>query len=183
MADFFSTLDDSWVKFINAQQVFFTATAPAEGRINLSPKGMDTFRCLDESTVGYLDLTGSGIETASHLNENGRMTLMFCSFGEKPAILRLYGKGSVICPGDPDWGRYIDRFPDFPGKRSLVLMKIESAQKSCGYSVPLMEFKSERKTLLKWADNRGADGIKQYWAEKNAVSIDGVPSGFIKSRD
>ena len=145
MADFFNTLNGSWADFINAQKVFFTATAPVDGRINLSPKGMDTFRCLDESTVGYLDLTGSGIETASHLNENGRMTIMFCSFDERPAILRLYGRGSVIRPGEPDWEIYSGRFPDLRGRRSIILMKIESAQKSCGYAVPLMDFREERK--------------------------------------
>ena len=178
MADFFKTLDESWVDFIKAQKVFFTATAPVEGRINLSPKGMDTFRCLDESTVAYLDLTGSGIETAAHIKANGRMTIMFCSFTEKPCILRLYGRGSVIHKNDPDWKKYIKLFPDLPGTRQIVLLKIESVQKSCGYSIPLMEFKNERPTLVKWAQNKGPDGIESYWKENNQVSIDGSPSGF-----
>ncbi len=182
MADFFNTLNGSWADFINAQKVFFTATAPVDGRINLSPKGMDTFRCLDESTVGYLDLTGSGIETASHLNENGRMTIMFCSFDERPAILRLYGRGSVIRPGEPDWEIYSGRFPDLRGRRSIILMKIESAQKSCGYAVPLMDFREERKTLSKWSENRESHGFERYWEENNAISIDGAPSGFNKSQ-
>ena len=179
MADFFNTLDESWVEFIKAQKVFFTATAPVDGRINLSPKGMDTFRCLDESTVGYLDLTGSGIETTAHLNENGRMTIMFCSFDQRPTILRLYGRGSVICPGEPDWDIYSDRFPALPGRRSIILMKIESAQKSCGYAVPVMEFKNERQALVKWAQNKGLDGLERYWEDKNQVSVDGLPSGLL----
>ena len=158
MADFFNTLNESWVEFIKAQKVFFTATAPIDGRINLSPKGIDTFRCLDESTVGYLDLTGSGIETTAHLKENDRMTIMFCSFDERPAILRLYGRGSVIFPAEPDWDNYSDQFPDLPGKRSIILMKIESAQ------------------------NKGLDGLQRYREENNAISIDSAPSGFNKTQ-
>ncbi len=181
MADFFNTLDDSWIEFISTQKVFFTATAPAKGRINLSPKGMDTFQCLDETTVAYMDLTGSGIETVSHLNENGRMTIMFCSFTQKPCILRLYGQGSVVRPDDSDWEKYSEQFPDSPGCRSIIVMNIESAQKSCGYAVPLMDFREERKTLSKWAENKGPERIREYWEENNTVSIDGASSGFMVS--
>ncbi len=176
MAEFFKTLDDSWTQFITAQKIFFTATAPVDGRVNLSPKGMDTFRCIDESTVGYLDLTGSGIETASHIIENGRMTIMFCSFTEKPCILRLYGRGEVIRRGEPDWDKYVNRFPNLSGRRQIVLLHIESAQKSCGFSIPVMEFKSERQTLIKWAVNKGPGGVEKYWEEQNQTSIDGLPS-------
>ncbi len=132
MAKFYAQLDAQLCEFIGQQQLFFTATAPIEGRINLSPKGIDSFRCLDFSRVAYLDLTGSGNETAAHLHQNGRMTIMFCSFTDKPLILRLYGKGEVVSPGSLQWDHLIDRFTDLPGKRQLILLHLESVQTSCG---------------------------------------------------
>jgi hypothetical protein len=176
MAKFYSQLDAQLCEFIGQQQLFFTATAPIAGRINLSPKGIDSFRCLDFDRVAYLDLTGSGNETAAHLHQNGRMTIMFCSFTDKPLILRLYGKGEVVSPGSSQWDNLIDRFTDLPGKRQLILLHLESVQTSCGYGVPIYELQSERSTLLDWATNKGTAGVSVYQRQKNLTSIDGLPT-------
>jgi hypothetical protein len=176
MAKFYSQLDAQLCEFIGQQQLFFTATAPIDGRINLSPKGIDSFRCLDFDRVAYLDLTGSGNETAAHLHQNGRMTIMFCSFTDQPLILRLYGKGEVVSPGSPQWDDLIDRFTDLPGKRQLILLQIESVQTSCGYGVPIYELQTERSTLLDWATNKGTEGVSTYQRQKNLTSIDGLPT-------
>lgn len=182
MARFYSELNEPHRAFIEQQQVFFTATAPVSGRINLSPKGMDTFRVFDPHTAGYLDLTGSGNETAAHLRENGRFTLMFCSFDHDPLILRLYGKGEVIRRQDAAWPKWRPVFPDLPGERQIILMHIDSVQTSCGYAVPLMGYIGERETLARWAEKKGTVGLLDYWREKNGVSIDGLPTGLMEDR-
>jgi hypothetical protein len=169
-------ITDDLRAFIAAQKVFFTATAPCEGRINLSPKGLDTFRVLDERTVGYLDLTGSGNETAAHIAADGRLTLMMCSFDAKPLILRLYGRGQVVRPRDAEWKSLRPCFPALPGERQIILLRVESLQTSCGFGVPLMGASEERQTLLEWGGKKGADSIAQYQREKNQVSIDGLPT-------
>ena len=174
MAKFYSELNESLREFIEEQKIFFTATAPIEGRINLSPKGMDTFRCIDARTVAYLDLTGSGNETAAHLNENERMTVMFCSFSEQPLILRLYGHGKVVSPKHKEWNNFYCRFDAMPGERQIIVLDINSVQTSCGFGVPIYELKEERKTLVQWADKKGKDGIAEYWRQKNQKSIDGL---------
>jgi hypothetical protein len=179
MAKFYSQLDDSLCEFIQQQQMFFTATAPTEGRINLSPKGIDTFRCLDFGRVAYLDLTGSGNETAAHLAQSGRITIMFCSFSDRPLILRLYGSGEVVFPETTQWHALIDRFPDLPGKRQLIVVHIESVQTSCGYGVPLYELQQERSTLIDWANKKGADGVREYQLQKNLTSIDGLDTHLL----
>jgi Pyridoxamine 5'-phosphate oxidase len=176
MAKFYTQLDRQLCEFIDRQQLFFTATAPIEGRINLSPKGIDSFRCLDFNRVAYLDLTGSGNETAAHLHQNGRMTIMFCSFTDKPLILRLYGKGEVVSPNTAQWASLIDRFTDLPGKRQLILLHVESVQTSCGYGVPIYELQQERSTLTDWAVKKGVDGVSAYQLDKNHTSIDGLPT-------
>lgn len=176
MAKFYTQLDEQLCEFIAEQKLFFTATAPIEGRINLSPKGIDSFRCLDFNRVGYLDLTGSGNETAAHLHQNGRMTIMFCSFTDKPLILRLYGKGEVVLPDTEQWDSLIDKFIDLPGKRQLILLQVESVQTSCGYGVPIYELQQERTLLTDWAVKKGADGVRAYQLQKNLVSIDGLPN-------
>ncbi len=180
MAKFYSELNSSLQDFIQEQKLFFTATAPLQGRINLSPKGIDTLRCIDHQTVAYLDLTGSGNETAAHLRENGRMTIMFCSFSEKPLILRLYGKGRVIRAKDEEWQSLSSLFDSLPGKRQIIVLDIESVQTSCGYGVPLYEFKQERNTLIEWAEKKGEQGIKEYWQAKNLNSIDGLPTQLLE---
>jgi len=177
MAKFYERLDEQLQSFIGEQKMFFTATAPAEGRINLSPKGMDTFRCLDGGRrVAYLDLTGSGNETAAHLSENGRMTVMLCSFSERPLILRIYGRGRVVRPGDGEWAALRPHFPELPGERQIVLLEVESAQTSCGFAVPVYELKEERQMLVEWTLKKGEDGLLDYRREKNQVSIDGLPA-------
>ena len=180
MAKFYSEITSSLQDFIKEQKIFFTATAPQQGRINLSPKGIDTFRCIDNKTVGYLDLTGSGNETAAHLIENGRMTIMFCSFSEKPMILRLYGKGNVIRPRDNQWQTFYSLFYPLPGERQIIVLEVETVQTSCGYGVPIYELKEERKTLFDWASNKGEQGIKEYWQAKNLKSIDGLPTKLLE---
>lgn len=174
MAKFQAELTDSLIKFIGEQKIFFTASAPIAGRINLSPKGIDTFRCLDNKTVAYLDLTGSGNETAAHLFENGRLTVMFCSFSDKPLILRLYGKGEVVGRNHENWGILHRYFPEFAGERQIIVLHIESLQTSCGFGVPVYELVEERDTLLEWAEKKGDEGINLYWQEKNQKSIDGL---------
>ncbi len=181
MAKFYSALDDKLCEFIDRQKVFFTATAPIEGRINLSPKGMDTFRCLSFSQVAYLDLTGSGNETAAHLYQNQRITVMFCSFTDRPLILRLYGKGEVVLPNTANWDRIwaSSNFPDYPGKRQLIVVNIETVQTSCGYGVPMFELEQERSTLTDWAKNKGIEGVRAYQLENNQTSIDGLPTHLV----
>lgn len=176
MAKFYTELNETLRKFIAEQKMFFTATAPARGRINVSPKGIDTFRCLDNKTVAYLDLTGSGNETAAHVTENGRLTLMFCSFAEKPLILRLYGRGRVIRPGHREWENFHVYFDPRPGERQIIVLDIESVQTSCGFGVPIYEFKEERQTLLKDAERKGEQGVIEYQRRMNQKSIDGLPT-------
>jgi hypothetical protein len=156
--------------------MFFTATVPEEGRINLSPKGMDTFRCLDDKTVAYLNLTGSGNETAAHLIESGRITIMFCSYDKNPLILKIYGTGRPVHPGDSEWDDLAAQIELIQGARQYVVVDIDSVQTSCGYGVPRYEFVEERDTLKRWAEAKGEDGVEDYWRENNAVSIDGQPT-------
>jgi hypothetical protein len=164
--------------FINAQQMFFVATAGREGRVNLSPKGLDgTLAGLGPNRVAFLNLTGSGNETAAHLLVDDRITLMFCAFAGPPMILRLYGRGRAIHPVDAGWNELLARFANLPGKRQIVVVEVEEIITSCGFGVPLMEFSGQRETLLDWAAAKGEDGVRSYWREKNAVSLDGLPTG------
>src|SRR5210317_282022 len=116
--------------------MYFVATAGAEGMVNLSPKGMDSLRVLDDATVAWLNLTGSGNESAAHVLENGRMTIMFCSFGKQPLIMRLYGRARVVHRRDEEWARLLDLFPEYPSARQVFVMDIQMVQTSCGYGVP-----------------------------------------------
>ena len=165
-------------EFIAKQKIFFVATAGPEGRINLSPKGNDSFRVLGPNRVMWLNLTGSGNETAAHLLENDRITVMFCAFEGKPLILRLYGTARAYHEYDEAWQEYIDLFPKMTGARQLIDIKVELVQTSCGMSIPYLDFVGERTLLTDWADKRGRDGIREYWEEKNQVSIDGQPTGI-----
>ena len=179
MAKFFNQLNDTHIAFIQRQKLFFTATAPQSGRINLSPKGMDTLRILNADKVAYLDLTGSGNETAAHVAENSRITIMFCSFDENPLILRLYGRGEVITPNNQQWQSDIKLFTPLPGARQIIALHIDSVQTSCGYAVPLYRYEGERDTLARWAEKKGEQGIRQYWEERNQSSIDGLPTHLL----
>lgn len=164
--------------FIRAQPLFFVASAPlsGEGHVNLSPKGLDTFRVLGPMRVAYLDLTGSGNETAAHLLENGRITFMFCAFEGAPKILRLFGRGRVVVPGEADWGELAARFGAFPGTRQIVVVEIDRVQTSCGFAVPLMKMEGQRTLLPEWAGRKSEEELKAYREKKNRRSIDGLPA-------
>ena len=178
MARFYTELDEKLQAFISEQKIFFTATVPREGRINLSPKGLDAFRCLDSKTVAFLNLTGSGNETAAHLLENGRITFMFCSFSKNPLILRIYGRGRSVHPGDEEWETLIAHFEAVPGVRQIVVADVDSVQTSCGSGVPLYNFQGERDSLLLSAERKGEAGMAEYREANNRVSIDGLPTGL-----
>jgi hypothetical protein len=176
MGKVYERLDDHLMDFIGRQHLFFVGTAPEspDGHLNVSPKGLDTFRILGPKTVAYLDLTGSGIETVAHLRQNGRITIMFCAFDGRPLILRLYGRGRVVEPGDPEWDGLIAGFPEYPGARSVVVVDVGRVADSCGYAVPLYEYKGERSQLIDYANKKGAEGLEEYKAQKNRASIDGI---------
>ncbi len=179
MADFFDELNEQHQDFINAQPMFFTATAAEGARINLSPKGMDgVFKIFSPKLCGYLDLTGSGNETSAHIKNDGRITLMFNSFTRNALILRIYGKGRVVRPHHADFEEYNSAFASYPGVRQVILVDIESIQTSCGYGVPTMEMTSHRDTLTKWVESKGEEGIRQYQEDKNTKSIDGFDAGL-----
>ncbi len=165
-------------EFIEAQHVFFVATAPRDGgRVNLSPKGIDgTLQVVDEHTVAYLDITASGAETIAHLRENGRITVMFCSFDRAPKILRLQGTGRVITPYDQEWPAWSGRFPATPAARAVVVVEVQRVADTCGYGLPLMDYAGERDLLVPAIERKGAQGILDYRRQKNRVSIDGLPA-------
>lgn len=179
MSKFYTKITSRLQKFIELQKIFFVATAPNSGRINLSPKGMDSFKVMNENRVLWLNVTGSGNETAAHLLENKRITIMFCSFEKVPNILRLYGKGKEIKEGDENWDALIQLFPETPGTRQIFDIQIESAQTSCGMSIPYFDYKGEREDLNNWASEKGKAGIKKYWEEKNQTSIDGLETHIL----
>ena len=177
MADRFSTLRPDLAQWWCEQPMFFVATAPSgnAGHVNVSPKGLDTFRVLGDNRVAYLDLTGSGVETIAHLRDNGRITLMACAFNGNPRISRIYGQGTVHPVGTAGFDELASEFPDLPGRRSIIDVAIERVTTSCGYAVPLMDLVDDRDRLLDWAKGKGEDGIVAYWENKNAESIDGLP--------
>lgn len=178
MAKVFDQITDPLQDFIAAQQLFFVATAPLspDGHVNLSPKGLDSFRILSPNRVAYLDLTGSGNETSAHLQENGRITIMFCAFQGAPVILRLYGRGRTVLPESGDWIVLSALFPEIPGARQIIVIEVERVQTSCGTGVPLYEFQQQRDAIIDWALKKGETGLQDYWYEKNRVSIDGLPT-------
>ncbi len=178
MATQYQSISEEFASFINDQKIYFVATAADQSKINLSPKGMDTFRVLDENRVMWLNLTGSGNETAAHLLHNNRMTIMFCSFEAKSLILRLYGTAKTYHPRDKEWKTYVDLFPNQLGARQLIDMKVDMVQTSCGFAVPFMEYKGERDTLEVWTDKKGESGVKDYWKERNSQSLDGIETGI-----
>lgn len=165
--------------WIAAQPMFFVATAPLSptGHVNLSPRGLDTFRVLGPLEAAYLDLTGSGNESAAHVAENGRITIMFCAFNGDPNILRLYGRGEVVTPQHADWQRLRVLFPtDLPGVRQIMRIHVTRVQTSCGFGVPVFEPLGQRTALPDWADRKGEAGLVEYRRKKNSVSIDGLPA-------
>lgn len=182
MGKTFERIDESIRTWIAKQKMFFVATAPntADGHVNCSPKGHDSFRILDDTTVAYRDLTGSGIETVAHLKENGRIVIMFCAFEGAPKIVRFYGKGEVLQPGHAEFDSIAAAFEkksdaeEF-ATRAFIRIRVSRISDSCGYSVPLFDYKADRDVLLKWSDNKQPEGVKEYQRKKNGASIDGLP--------
>ncbi|UTW63444.1 pyridoxamine 5'-phosphate oxidase family protein [bacterium SCSIO 12741] len=167
-------------EFIQDQKMFFVGTAAKDGRINVSPKGMDSLRVVSPNKILWLNLTGSGNETATHVQDNGRMTIMWCAFEGKPLILRVYGKAKSYHETDPEWGQLIEHFPNWSGKRQVFELEVDLVQSSCGFAVPFFDYSGERDILEKWADKQGEDRIRNYWKEKNTVSLDGKDTGMDK---
>jgi hypothetical protein len=170
-------IDETLAKKLQAQHVFFIATAPLDsaGNINLSPKGHDSFRVLGPRTVAYLDLVGSGIETIAHLKENGRIILMFCMFEGPPNVFRLYGHGRVVEPQSPEFAQLTAQFPAYEATRAIIVVELTRISASCGFGVPLMKYEGDRPQHFAWARKKGSEGLETYKKEKNARSIDGLP--------
>ena len=177
MGKVFDGIDAALAAWIGAQRMFFVATAPlsGEGHVNCSPKGHESFAVLGPREVAYLDFVGSGIETAAHLRENGRITLMFCAFEGPPRIVRLYGRGEVHEPGSAEFEALRGRFPEAPGTRAIVRVALGRIADSCGYSVPLYRYEGERSQLRAWAERQGPEGLRAYQKENNLESLDGLP--------
>ena len=180
MGKFSDSIRPQDIKFIARQKMFFTATAPlsGEGHINLSPKGMDSFRVIAPDKVAYMDLNGSGNETSAHILENGRITFMFCAYDGPPNILRLYGNGYTVLPGSKEWDELAPLFDLHMDTRQIIVATIFKVQNSCGYSVPLYSYDGERDHAQKWATKKGHEGLAQYQQEKNRVSLDGLPTAI-----
>lgn len=174
MAKFFDHITDGIHKFIEQQHLFFVASAPlsAEAHVNVSPKGHDCFRILSNTRVAYVDLTGSGNETSAHLYENGRITLMWCAFDGPPNIVRLFGQGHTVLPGDAEWDELSGLFPNYLSARQIIVADIHKTMTSCGYAVPFYDYVGERDTDQRWAEAKGEDGLIEYRREKNVQSID-----------
>lgn len=173
-------LNRTLTAFIEKQPLFFVATAGREGRVNVSPKGMDTLRLIDDTRILWLNLSGSGNETAAHVRETGRMTLMFCAFEGAPMILRVYGTARVLHPRDAGWDEALALFPALAGSRQVFDLAVDLVQTSCGTGVPLMSFAGSRgeTELVPFYDDMGPEGVEAYWRKKNTLSIDGKPTGI-----
>ena len=184
MGKTYDKLDDTLIRFIKAQKLFFVATAPlgAAGHVNLSPKGYDAFKVIDETTVAYLDLGGSGIETQAHVQENGRITIMFCAFEGPANIVRLYGHGEAIDVGNSRYPEMLALFPGFERARAVIVIKLHRISDSCGWGVPFYEFKGERDQLTRYIDNKSIEEWTESRFQKNAESIDGLP-GIVRPKD
>jgi hypothetical protein len=179
MAARFPELSDRFIEFIQAQQLYFVGTAAAEGTVNVSPKGGDSLRVLSPNRILWLNVTGSGNETAAHLRLTDRMTLMFCSFTEQPMIMRCYGKAKALHERDADWDDYVGLFPPNRTARQLVLFDIDRVQTSCGFGVPFYDYGGERDNMEKYWGKRDRTDVENYWAEKNQTSLDGFPTGIL----
>ncbi|RBP16503.1 pyridoxamine 5'-phosphate oxidase [Roseiarcus fermentans] len=181
MAKVIPSIDATCRAFIGRQRIFFAASAAPGARVNVSPRGTDLFAVLDDRTVAYLDKTGSGAETAAHLKADGRLTLMFCAFDGPPNILRLYGRGEILRRGADAYRDVLESAfggAEPAGARQIVRLHVDRVQTSCGYGAPLFDYRGERPSLDNWARAKGEDGLAAYRREKNAVSIDGLPTGL-----
>ncbi|MDZ4262647.1 MAG: pyridoxamine 5'-phosphate oxidase family protein [Pseudomonadota bacterium] len=178
MGQRYSEISDKHKQFIAAQKLFFVATATADSRVNVSPKGMDSLRVLGKNRVAWLNVTGSGNETAAHVQESPRMTIMFAAFDGNPVILRLYGTARAVHKHDPEWAALSSLFPATPGARQIFDLAVDLVQTSCGMAVPFFDYAGEREQLNDWAVKKGAEGIAEYWREKNQISLDGKPTNI-----
>jgi hypothetical protein len=178
MGKLYDEIDDTLRAFIEAQHVFFVATAPSgsDGHVNVSPKGLDTLRVLGPRELAYLDYVGSGAETIAHLRENGRITIMVCAFEGPPKIVRCYGTGEVLEPQDAAYAQLRPLFPEEPPARSVIRIAVERIADSCGYGVPRYAYEGERTQLAKWVATKGPERLETYQVEKNVRSIDGLPA-------
>ncbi len=179
MGQQYSEISEKLKKFINDQKIFFVGTATADSRINISPKGMDSLRILNKNRVIWLNVTGSGNETSAHIQENTRMTIMLVAFEGNPMILRLYGNAKVIHKNDPEWNDLLSLFSTLPGTRQIFDLKVDLVQTSCGMAVPFFDYVEERDQLKNWAIKKGEEGLKEYWLQKNQVSLDGKPTNIV----
>ncbi len=180
MAKQYPAITEKLAAFIAEQKIFFVGTAAEKGRVNISPKGMDSLRVINEHRVVWLNVTGSGNETSAHIQQVNRMTIMFCAFAGSPMILRLYGMVREITPADDEWAKLYSLFSPLPGSRQIFDLKVDLVQTSCGSGVPLFDYSDERDLLNNWASKKGEEGIKKYWEEKNQLSIDGYQTNIIK---
>jgi Pyridoxamine 5'-phosphate oxidase len=178
MATQYDAISDRHRAFIERQPLFFVGTAARDGRVNLSPKGLDSLRVLSPRRVVWLNGTGSGNETAAHLLDTNRITIMFCSFAREPLILRLFGSARTVQPGDGDWDELVGLFPAMPGARQVYDVDVDLVLTSCGYGVPRMELTGQRDLMASWAVKKGPAGLASYQAEKNTTSLDGHPTGL-----
>ena len=181
MGSQYQEISDADKTFIESQPLFFVGTADQEGRVNISPKGMDSLRVLSPHRVVWLNVTGSGNETAAHIAAHDRMTLMFCAFEGKPLILRLYGHATVVHPHDSQWEVLSACLPQIPGARQIFDLRVDLVQRSCGMAVPYMSFEGQRDDLWNWAEKKGKDGLQGYWERKNGESLDGKPTHIFPS--
>jgi hypothetical protein len=179
MAQRYNELSDAHIQFIAKQKMFFVGTATADSRINISPKGMDSLRVLSPRRVAWLNVTGSGNETSAHVQQQPRMTVMFCAFDGPPLILRLYGRARVVHPRDPEWNELCSLLPPLPGARQIFDVALDLVQTSCGMAVPYLSYAGDRELLNEWAEKKGEEGLKQYREEKNQVSLDGIPTHIV----
>ena len=175
----FAQIQTEHQRFIERQKIFFVATAAKEGRVNVAAKGMDTLRVVDPNRIVWLNLTGAENETAAHLADAARMTLMWCSFDRNPLVLRAYGDAVATHLRDAGWGELIALFPTIPGARQILDLHVNMVLTSCGFGVPLFEFSGQRDTLIRWADKKGEEGLMTFWKERNQLSLDNKPTGLL----
>jgi hypothetical protein len=175
----FVQIETEHQRFIERQKIFFVATAAKEGRVNVAAKGMDTLRVVDPNRIVWLNLTGAENETAAHLADTPRMTLMWCSFDRNPLVLRAYGDAVAMHPRDAAWGELITLFQTIPGARQILDLHVNMVLTSCGFGVPLFEFSGQRDTLIRWAEKKGEEGLMTFWKERNQLSLDNKPTGLL----
>ncbi len=180
MGQKYTSLSEKDIDFIKAQKIFFVGTATETSRVSVSPKGMNSFQVINNSRIAWLNVTGSGNETSAHVQQQPRMTIMFCAFEGSPLILRLYGAAKVIHKNDSEWDSLYSLFVPLPGARQIFVLDVDLVQSSCGMSIPYYSYEGERELLSDWARKKGDEGLKEYWKQKNQESIDGIPTKIIE---